>query len=302
MNRIINMIFLLTFTSLFVSAQEQTTIKVMSYNIWNGFEWGKDTTRNAKLLNWVDEQKCNVVALQELCGYTPEKLKEDAKHWGHSHSVLLKISGYPVGLTSEFPIVIKERILDGMGHGALHCETGGVDFLVVHLNPFSIKLRRQETKILCERLEKIRHENSNYIVLGDFNAHSPFDADEYDLDGLLLCRYRERNVGKGIDGNILNDCFDYSVVATYLSKELEDVVQKFSRGIAERGSFPTRVFESKKDQQTKVQSRDFLERIDYIFVSPDLAKNCVNAKVCNGKENWFLSDHYPVVAEFTLTE
>jgi len=281
-----------------ISAQEKTSLKVMTYNIWNGFEWGKDKDRKADYLHWMKAQKCHVIALQELCGYTPEKLKEDARKLGHDYSVLLKTSGYPVGLTSKYPIEIKERIMDGMGHGALHCVTKGIDFIVVHLHPGSIKRRREETKILLNKLVSVAKNNSNYLVLGDFNAHSPFDADKYDADGVLLNRYRERNKGKGLDGNIVNNYFDYSVISSFLSIQLEDVVQKHTDGILQRGSFPTRVFESEDEKLALKQAATYMERIDYILASPQLAPQCIKAQVCNGKENWFLSDHYPVIAEF----
>ncbi len=56
------------------------------------------------------QQNPNIVGLQELCKYSPEKLKEDAKNWGHNYSVLLKESSYSVGITSKFPVEIKEKI------------------------------------------------------------------------------------------------------------------------------------------------------------------------------------------------
>ena len=121
-------------------------VKVMSYNIWNGFEWGKDKERKEKLLAWVKKQNPDVIALQELCAYTPEKLAADAKTWGHEHSILLKKDGYSVGLTSNAPIELKEKIREGMHHGALHCSTLGIDFFVVHFSPFSYLKRREESK------------------------------------------------------------------------------------------------------------------------------------------------------------
>ncbi len=101
---------------------------VLSYNIWNGFDWGKDTLRHEKTVAWVKSQNPDVVAFQELCGYTDEKLKGDAKSWGHPYSILLKTDGYPVGLTSRKPIQLKEKAREGLWHGMLHCETFGIDF------------------------------------------------------------------------------------------------------------------------------------------------------------------------------
>lgn len=40
-----------------ISQESETTLKVMTYNIWNGFDWGKDTERRENLVNWVKSQK-----------------------------------------------------------------------------------------------------------------------------------------------------------------------------------------------------------------------------------------------------
>lgn len=282
------------------SVAENDTLKVITYNIWNGFDWGKDTLRHSKLQQWMKEQQPSVVALQELCAYTPAKLEEDAKSWGHNYSVLLKTTGYSVGLTSESPIQLKEKILDGMHHGALHCETGGIDFLVVHLHPGSINRRREEAEILLRKLVEIENENSRYIVLGDFNAHSPFDADLYEPDGYFISRLRKSNEGKGINGNIFMNDLDYSILSSFLAFPLYDVTRNYTTGINERGSFPSRVL-GPLNNETNEQLVSRLERIDYILVSPSMKEKCIDAKINNGEENWFLSDHYPAQAKFILT-
>lgn len=273
------------------------TLKVITYNIWNGFDWGKDKARRTKLQQWMKAQKADIVALQELCKYSPQKLEEDAKSWGHNYSVLLKESGYSVGLTSKYPIELKEKIRDEMHHGALHCKTNGIDFLVVHLHPGSIKRRREETKILLNKLDEIKAENSKYMVLGDFNAQSPFDAHLYEQDGYFLSRLRKNDKGKGIDGNLYLNDLDYSVIADFLSFPLYDVTRKFTKGMGERGSFPGRVL-GPLNNETDQQLVSRLERIDYILVSPELEQKCIKARVANGEQNWYLSDHYPVIAVF----
>ncbi|MCK5705203.1 MAG: hypothetical protein KAI29_28830, partial [Cyclobacteriaceae bacterium] len=133
-----NFLILLVLLSLSSNTfSQQNTLKVITYNIWNGYDWGNDEDRRSQMNNWIDDQKPSIVALQELCKYTSEKLKEDARSWGHEHSVLLKTSGYSVGLTSEFPIEIKEKIMEDMHHGALHCKTNGIDVFVIHFSPGS---------------------------------------------------------------------------------------------------------------------------------------------------------------------
>ena len=295
--QLITLVLIQVIPFLAFSQTHQESFKVITYNIWNGFDWGKDDVRRGQLQQWVNQQQADVVALQELCKYTPKKLEADAKTWGHNYSILLKKDGYSVGLTSKFPIELKEKIREGMHHGALHCETNGIDFIVVHLSPHSIKKRREETKVLKEKLESIKRENSKYIVLGDFNAHSPFDAGFYDTDGPFMRRVRKNDKGKGLDGNVYLGDLDYSVISSFLSLPLYDVVRKFTNGMEGRGSFPGRVLGS-INNETDEQLVSRMERIDYILVSPGLEQKCVNAEVCNGKANWMLSDHYPVIAEF----
>ena len=276
---------------------ELGSLKVITYNIWNGFDWGKDEERRQRVQEWMESQNPSITALQELNNYTPAKLKEDAESWGHNYSVLHKTSGYSVGLTSEFPIQVKEKITGGLHHGALHVKTAGIDLLVVHLHPGSIKRRREEAEILLSKLEEIKMENPQYMVLGDFNTHSPYDAYLYDPDGYLLNRRRKSNAGKGIDGNIYMNDLDYSVMSSFLAFPLYDVIRKNTTGLSERGTFPGRVLGPLNNESTE-QLVSRLERIDYILVSPELYKRSVDANVHNGQGNWFLSDHYPVEAIF----
>jgi exodeoxyribonuclease-3 len=292
------LIFFVVFSA---NAQEKYNLKVLTYNIWNGFDFGKDTLRSIKLGEWVDSKKPDVLALQELCSYTPEKLKEEALRWGHPYSFLLKTTGYSVGITSKFPIELKEKILEGMHHGALHCKIKGIDFLVIHLHPGSIKRRQEETKILLKKIEEIKGQNLNYMVLGDFNSHSPFDSDLYDPNGDFLKGMRISNKGKGLDGNMVDDNLDYSVISSFLSISLNDVVQRYSKGMSQRGSFPALALASNHDQSIKEFSLR-LERLDYILVSPNLGKSCKNAQVFNKEDTGYLSDHYPVFAEFEINQ
>ncbi|MEX0273647.1 MAG: endonuclease/exonuclease/phosphatase family protein [Flavobacteriaceae bacterium] len=288
---------ILFFVSVLLVQGQEDIFKVITYNVWNGFDWGKDGERRAELQKWVASQTPDVVALQELCGYSPERLEEDASTWEHAHSVLLKTSGYSVGLTSRYPITVKERIFEGLHHGALHCTTNGIDFLVVHLHPGSIAKRLDETKILRRKIEAIARQNPYYMVLGDFNAHSPVDSDLYPPDGGLLSHLQKGDMGKGVSGNLVNGDLDYTVMSGFLASQLNDVIQKYTKGIGERGSFPGKILGSvNKESDTHLLSR--MERIDFILTSPAITKKSIGGKVYNGAENWYLSDHYPVVAEF----
>ena len=287
------LIVLVTLCTRHNSFSQENTLKIMTYNIWNGFDWGKDTERRSNLVDWVDSQKTDIIALQELCNYTPEKLAEDAKGWGHDYSVLLKTTCYSVGLTSKYPIEVKERIIDNMWHGALQCKTAGVDIFVIHFWPGDRKYI-EEIAIVLERLKKVRTENSNYIVLGDFNAQSPMDADLYTAEKGFLSVLREKKKDPTFQ-------IDYEAMSTLLAFPLIDVTQMFTRGVVERGTAPGLIL-GPVNKETSKELVARLNRIDYILTSPELGKKCTGSTVHNGENNWFLSDHYPVTAEFNLEE
>src|SRR6056297_2635134 len=84
-------------------AESPAELKVITHNVWYGFT-KKGQPRHDQWLQWMAAQQPDVVALQELNGYTAEKLATDANSWGHSHSVLLKEEGFPTGITSRYPI------------------------------------------------------------------------------------------------------------------------------------------------------------------------------------------------------
>lgn len=274
--------------------QETNSLKIMTYNIWNGFEWGKDSLRKESTIAWIRSQKPDVLALQELCAYTEEKLKEDALKWGHPYVQLLKTEGYPTALTSNRPIILKERVEEPFWHGLLHCESYGIDFYVVHLSPADSHIRLDEARLITEKIRK--NKDKSYIILGDFNSLSPFDAywieNSTDLKKKLLQNKNEEY------SNLRMGEFDYSVISAFLACPAVDVcLGKIE--LQKAFTFPTPALIGKYNQtsQTIVQNR---ERIDYILASPALAITCRKVKVFNQEETHMLSDHFPVMAEFYI--
>jgi len=290
------LLIIVSFNNIERRTHTKETLKVISYNIWNGFDWGKDETRKSEFVDWVNSQKPDVFALQELCGYTKEKLAEDAKKWGHDYAEIVKTSGYPVGITSNQPIEIKEKILEGMHHGALHCKTADIDFFVIHFSPFNYKKRHEEAKIILDKLSKISEEQNKFIVLGDFNAFSPFDAHLYKENPTMIDEMKASEEKHDHVRNLAQGELEYGVLGSFLGYPLIDVTQKFTEGLDARISFPTQVFETNKGEGRRENST----RIDYILTSPYLSEKCIKAKVLNDKETFYLSDHYPVVSEFEL--
>ncbi len=277
------------------ASEVENDIRIISYNIWNGFEWGKHEQRHAAFIDWMKAQDADVAALQELCGYDMKKLQADAAQWGHPHVAILKTEGYPVGLTSKEPITTKERLLDGLWHGMLHAETSGIDFFVVHLSPADAEIRLKEARIITECVAAA--EVVDFLILGDFNAHSPADADLDRERQSLLERYRRSDEGHEQHQNLLLGEFDVSVISRFLSLPAIDV----SLGrvdAARRFSYPAPALVGHYEQ-TPESVVEYRERIDYILASPGLATRCTRATIVNSGATEGLSDHFPVVAEFS---
>lgn len=277
------------------TAQAQN-LKVISYNIWNGFDWGNDVERKEQLTQWVNSQDADVVALQELCGFTETKLKELAQQWGHNYAEILKTDGYPVGITSRKPIEVKERIFEGLHHGALHCQTFGIDFFVIHLSPFSYEKRHLESELILSKIKAQNGSDGNCIVLGDFNALSPFDAHYYKNNTELLRAEIELEQQHEHVRNLQHGNLEYGVLSKFLEFPLNDVMPSYVSEFDELITYPSQVFEKEPGAGRDPKSI----RIDYILVSPSLSSKCIHAGILNNQSSYYLSDHYPVFVELDL--
>ena len=298
-----NIILLLIAFSLNFQVLCQTEqFKVMSYNIWNGFDWGKDKVREDALIEWLKKQDADVIGFQELNGFTADKLQELASRWGHPYSILLKEDGYPIGITSKTPLLLKTKMIGGMWHGMLHAQTLGIDVIVVHLSPQDWKFRRREAEILSDYIQNvlIQSGQEKYMVLGDFNAHSPFDID-FDKNNpteLRLARQADsiRLAEKGKDAfiNLRMGNTDYSVMAKFLSIPLIDVVRPHIPD-SRLKSFPTPLVTKDMDPEDREK---YQKRIDYILTGTYFEDKVVHAEIINYGQPERLSDHFPVIAVF----
>lgn len=121
------------------SKNQPIPLRVITYNVWKGFEDAPE--RHTAFIEWMKEQNPDIVALQELNGYTEEKLRSDAEQWGHPYSAIYQTkTGYHLGLTSVKPIEIIKTNQNKMTHGLQHCRTSGIDLFNTHLSPFTLSL------------------------------------------------------------------------------------------------------------------------------------------------------------------
>lgn len=269
---------------------EHQLIKVISYNIWNGFEGLKDVDRMKRVGAWLKKQAPDVVALQELCSFKEEDLLNFARSYGHTHVLLQKENGYPIGVTSKHPIEkVKVYMGKDMGHGFIHVRTFGMNMIVLHLSPSSWEKRLSEAKIVTDYME-----NKNLtrcLVMGDFNSHSPFDAEVLEKHTDLIRgwaaygeRYKENTWMHG-------KSLDFSVQSKFLSYPLEDAIRVFVPA-DRRMSYPAFTFSKYYKGRTVLEQSG--ERVDYILSTFDLFDEIIDAHVWNGEETVYFSDHYPV--------
>jgi endonuclease/exonuclease/phosphatase family metal-dependent hydrolase len=289
----ISLTALITFLAFFISChsekqqrnQKSLELKIISYNVWYGFT--KVPERKETWLAWINDQAPDVVSLQELNEYTPDKLAEDAKRYGHSYSVLLKEDGFPTGITSRYPIEDVRKTTKGFHHGLLRVKIQDIYFYVIHLHPSNWETRKNEIKLILQNIDELPP-GSQVVLAGDFNTFSPLDSVYYahgrlepffdDRDSL----YQEKNLNRGqLDYTVIQEVMDYGLID--LEASLRTNSYEFS------GSFPTLI---EKEGEHGDQ-----RRLDYVFTSRNLADKVTRANIIASDTTLILSDHLPVVVE-----
>lgn len=275
---------------------DRELVKVISYNIWCGFEDGKDVNRMKKMAEWLKKKDPEVVALQELCSFDEDKLRAFARMYGHSYVAIQKEGGYPVGVTSKKPIrkVLSYKKSD-MGHGFMHVQTYGMDMIVLHLTPFNCDNRLKEAVIVTDYIKEQKLENC--LVMGDFNSHSPFDAEVLEQHTGLIQGWSVYGEKYKNNNNMRGRNLDYSVQAEFLSLPLEDPIRVFVPA-NERMTYPAFTFSESYKGRKRLEQ--FGERIDYIYSTIGLYDAIVDGHVWNSGETLYLSDHFPIGVDLLL--
>ena len=262
-------------------------LRVISYNIWNGFE--HDASRRANFINWIKGQQPDILAMTELVGFTEKDLGQLASEYGHKYYAIVKEEGYPVGITSNEPITVVKKQMEGFWHGMLHVKTHGLDMIVTHLSPHDWKFRLKEAQMLTSYIQD--NQLDNCMVMGDFNAYSPFDADWVETHAQLIENMQKWDAEQETYRNMRDGRFDYSVLSKFLSIGLTDICRLYVPA-DKRTTFPAAFLYGWQHGDTRLHGIG--ERLDYILVSPSLVSRCLDARIHNGIEAEGISDHYPV--------
>lgn len=244
-------------------------LEVVSWNVLYGFDHGRSVARATE---WIRQRQPDVVALQELNGFTTETLRETAARFDHPHAVLQKESGFAMGLTSTAPIEVLERRVRDFHHGFLHCRTHGIDFFVVHFCPG----KEHEVEFVLGLARARVAGGARVAILGDFNSHARKDADFL--------------AGKRVEPS-------YAAIASVESAGFVDVVHRFDRNALYSCPSPITIPEWSKDEAELDSKR---QRIDFILVDGELARRARSATIVRSRALDAISDHYPVVAEFAI--
>jgi gluconolactonase len=274
--------------------EQAVPLRVITHNVWYGFN-KKAEPRHENWLRWMADQAPDVVALQELNGYTAERLGREAKAWGHDFSVLLKTEGFPTGLTSRYPITDVKRILDAMHHGLLRCRIRGVWFYVVHFHPSNYARRVEEVAVLADDIRSLPDDDPQIVLAGDFNGFSPIDRASYEMGSELVDFFEMLDTRDGAM-NLNNGRIDYGGIEAVLTLGFVDTVGHFRKQNEQPfvGTFPAKLVSDENHGTDR--------RIDYIFVSSNMVGRVESADVLRDPVTERLSDHIPVIATVRVND
>lgn len=249
----------------------QNTIKIMSYNVLEGFRSNDELKKN--FADWVKTYDPDIILFQELNKFTESSFSTFAKTYGHDYSVLLKTTGCPTGISSKQPIsdVRRELEVTKLHHGYIYGMSYGIHLYAIHLNPYEVGddrnkygiARVDEMRIILEDAKK-QGENAPVVIGGDFNSHNKFDSDAYGPGFTYANR----------DHGVTNMCKEYS---------FSDVYPLHNKDF--KGSWPC--------DQISVNGTNKGARIDYIMISPAVKSKCVYSDILQTRFNDTASDHYP---------
>nr|WP_121272732.1 endonuclease/exonuclease/phosphatase family protein [Pedobacter schmidteae] len=269
-NSTILTLILLTICSLTVVAQHKT--KIISYNILEGMKM--DTTAGKQdFVKWLKNENPDILALEECNKFTQKSLEELARSYGHPYAVLLREQGYPVALTSKFPIVNVQKVTDNMHHGFIVAKIKDFNVLVLHLSPHKYWKRREEIDVILNTIATSQ-QKEKWVVMGDFNSLSPLDKDNY-ADGKYAERLKEMAKKYSFHENLVD--------GKYLDFEVQKRILEFG------------LHDTAKEKATGNEPK--ANRIDYIYVTADLMPYVSKAQFIRDDFTAKHSDHVPVVVE-----
>lgn len=286
-----------------VANSEQKELKLISYNVYWGMRQD-DTEGKSKFAEWIRQQDPDILALQEMNGFTetnyefapeganPNNLRKLAASYGHPYVAIVRepttdgSTVFPVAITSKYPILNVRRVLDNSIHGYIEAEIEGHSFLITHFHPFSSEKRAFEIDQILATM-KTKPADTKWLFMGDLNSVSPLDKSEYD-NNLARDFIREDRKKRPHNLNLgKDDELDYTVQQKILDAGFIDTVKMFHPDFIQ--SAPTKMFYDQNKHPL---------RYDYLYVSENMKNDVIKSEIIKDEFTDVYSDHYPVLLIF----
>ena len=260
---------------------QQKKLRVLSYNVLKGLQG--DVKNMNRFSSWVKKKSPDIICYQEMNGFTQKSLENFAIGYGHPYAMIAKESGYSVAITSRFPIVNAQKVLENMWHGYLYANINGLHVFAIHLSPFLYQKRLYEIRQILAQAALLP-KGSPVLIAGDFNSYQARDSGYYSGKALLTQQSREQ---KNAEIRNLNaGKFDYSVTNEGTTAGFKDAVSLFSKQFD--FSMPTKKYDAAFKDKI---------RIDYIWLNKSLQRKATAASVVYDDDTADMSDHYPILLD-----
>ncbi|TKC64998.1 endonuclease/exonuclease/phosphatase family protein [Pedobacter hiemivivus] len=258
------------------TAIEQGTFKVLSYNVYEGFSG--DAVKKQGFKKWIDTMKPDVIALQEMKGFTKAGLQNFAVEMGYNYTLMWHEAGLPVALVSKYPITEIKTVPSNLH--LIQAKVLDYNFFVIHLSPLTYDIRKAEMEIILARTQVIP-KTEKILMMGDFNNMSPQDASFYNTTAKMdLIRASElSNPGTKI---LNNGQIDYTTIQNIMDEGFYDTWKIF------RSNY-------EKSAPTKLRTHNNFTRIDYIFMNKAILNHYKDSYLVKDVYTDYMSDHYPMV-------
>ena len=258
----------------------QNTFKILSYNVLKGLQ--QDSLIHKEYFQWVREISPDIVAYQEMNGFTQASLEKFAAKYGHPYAIQSKLEGFPVALSSRYPIVNVQRVVDNMWHSYIYANINKIHVFVIHFSPFNYLKRQQEVRNVLAHIALLP-QNEKILIMGDFNSMSSDDAMAYN-DGMVKAM-QKREAAEAHIRNLNNGKIDYTVTDAIKQAGFKDTYWLTNKKF--KHSIPTKKYGSANGK-----------RIDFMWANPLIARQVTSSTIIHDKTTDHISDHYPVLVTF----
>ncbi|MDD2807308.1 MAG: endonuclease/exonuclease/phosphatase family protein [Patescibacteria group bacterium] len=257
-------------------------MRILLYNIDHGGRTKNNPRgRWPKITRVIKEINPDVAIILEAWSWQQQDLADFAKKTSFKYKFLAKSNTkHNLALLSKTKPKKISSTNKGFHHSVIEANfENKLEIFGVHLSPKKETIRIDEAEKI---INQIGHQK-RAIILGDFNSLSP--QDNYN-DKKLLKKFQEKNITKFGSQSI-----EKKVIKKILKSGLIDITKKFHHGATVYYSVPTDIC-TDVDHATKL-------RLDYAFVTPELAKQIKDAKIIKNKLTNHSSDHFPLIVEIT---